>query len=53
MKRLKIAIYVLFPVFIALTACGRKMPPKPTEGTVITYPKQYPNPNLPEECECE
>ncbi|EKE09212.1 MAG: hypothetical protein ACD_16C00205G0008 [uncultured bacterium] len=31
-----------------LAGCGRKLPPKPSEGTPITYPRPYPNPNLDE-----
>lgn len=44
MKALKIAIFVLLPVAFALWGCGRKMSPKPTEGSEITYPGTYPKP---------
>jgi predicted small lipoprotein YifL len=27
---------------VALTACGKKGPPKPPEGEEITYPRTYP-----------
>lgn len=33
-----IAIVLAF----ALTACGKKGPPKPPEGEEITYPRTYP-----------
>lgn len=44
MKTLKIAIFVLLPVVFSLSGCGRKMSPKPTEGSEITYPAPYPKP---------
>lgn len=44
MKLSKIAIYVLIPGCLLLTSCGRKMPPKPAEGSEITYPCPYPKP---------
>ena len=45
MKTQIIAISVLLMASYALTACGRKMPPKPEEGSEIIYPGTYPKPN--------
>ncbi|HUX80652.1 MAG TPA: hypothetical protein VMW10_13045 [Alphaproteobacteria bacterium] len=45
MMALKIAIYALIPLCISLSGCGRKLAPKPAEGSEITYPGRYPNPN--------
>ena len=44
-KSFKIAFCVLIPAFLSLAGCGRKLPPKPAEGSVITYPLSYPRPN--------
>ena len=49
MKTVQIAIYVFLPICLLATGCGRKLPPKPEEGSTITYPKIYPHP---EEGEC-
>jgi len=45
---LLIAVLCLLPLCSLLTGCGRKMPPKPPEDAVITYPRPYPNPKLEE-----
>ena len=44
MKTLIIVICVLIPACLLLTGCGRKLPPKPAEGSEITYPGSYPKP---------
>ena len=41
-------ILSLIPLSAFLTSCGRKLPPKPSEGATITYPRPYPNPDLDE-----
>jgi predicted small lipoprotein YifL len=40
--RLVIVAILVSLALPALSACGRKGPPEPPEGT--TYPRQYPNP---------
>ena len=40
--RLLVLLLALTLALPALSACGRKGPPEPPEGT--TYPRQYPNP---------
>jgi predicted small lipoprotein YifL len=41
-NRLLICAILLSLALPALSACGRKGPPEPPEGS--TYPRQYPNP---------
>ena len=43
-----IALLYLLPLCGFLTGCGLKLPPKPPEDAVITYPRPYPNPKLEE-----
>jgi len=35
-------VLVALVLAMALTACGKKGPPKPPEGEEITYPRTYP-----------
>ncbi|MDA0786151.1 MAG: lipoprotein [Proteobacteria bacterium] len=35
-------VLVALLLAVALTACGKKGPPKPPEGEEITYPRTYP-----------
>lgn len=35
-------VLVALVLAVALTACGKKGPPKPPEGEEVTYPRTYP-----------
>jgi predicted small lipoprotein YifL len=35
-------VLVALLLAVALTACGKKGPPKPPEGEKVTYPRTYP-----------
>jgi len=35
-------VLVALLLAVALTACGKKDPPKPPEGEKVTYPRTYP-----------
>ena len=35
-------VLVALLLAVALTACGKKSPPKPPEGEKVTYPRTYP-----------
>ncbi|MGB0571421.1 MAG: LPS translocon maturation chaperone LptM [Alphaproteobacteria bacterium] len=35
-------VLVALLLAVALTACGKKGPPKPPEGEEVTYPRTYP-----------
>ncbi|HVG82029.1 MAG TPA: lipoprotein [Methylomirabilota bacterium] len=41
-NRLVLLLIAMSLALPALSACGRKGPPEPPEGS--TYPRQYPNP---------
>jgi hypothetical protein len=44
MKLSKFGFFIFISLCFALVGCGRKMPPKPAEGSIITYPRPYPKP---------
>lgn len=35
-------VLIAMVLAFALTACGKKGPPKPLEGKKVTYPRTYP-----------
>ncbi|MEP4378757.1 MAG: lipoprotein [Alphaproteobacteria bacterium] len=35
-------VLVALVLAVALSACGKKGPPKPPEGEEVTYPRTYP-----------
>jgi predicted small lipoprotein YifL len=35
-------VLIAFVLALALTACGKKGPPKPPPGEEVTYPRTYP-----------
>ena len=35
-------VLIALVLAVALTACGKKGPPKPPEGEEVTYPRTYP-----------
>lgn len=41
-NRMTRRVLVALALAVALTACGKKGPPKPPEGEEVTYPRTYP-----------